>query len=51
MSTSYITHVSVHVYMIGPRSVVFLSLDLVIYPEIPDTGLEIVTLAGGDLEF
>jgi len=32
----------VHVYMIGPRSVVFLSLDLVIY--IPNTGFEIVTL-------
>ena len=35
----------VHVYMIGPRSVVFLSLDLVIYnSEIPNTEFEIITL-------
>jgi len=32
-----------YVYMIGPCSVVFLSLDLVIYPEIPNTGFKIVT--------
>jgi len=33
----------VHVYVVGPRSVAFLNLDLVIYPEILNTGFEIVT--------
>jgi len=40
---SHTQYMFVHVYMIGPCNIVFLSFDLVIYPAISDTGFEIIT--------